>query len=259
MQQPSAPSARGVLIATVVASAALVTSLVTSTFVASRAYVQRGEQSERRSRTLEVTGSARVRISSDLAMWSVRVAGEGKSIEEAYQRLAATSKDVQGFLGERGFGPEAVSLGAIDTHTHYRPDDKGRETREVTAYRLSRRIEVRSGDPGRVAQAAGEVTELLKTGAHVESGAPRYLYTKLADLKVRMIGEATANARERAERIAAESRCRIGAVKDARAGVLQITPPWSVDVSDSGLNDTSSIEKDVTAVMRLAFAIESAN
>jgi hypothetical protein len=90
----------------------------------------------------------------------------------------------------------------------------------------------------------------------VESLAPEFIYTKLADLKLIMIGEATANARERAERIAKESRCKVGSVKDARAGVLQITRPWSTEVTSSGANDTSSVEKDVTSVVHLSLVID---
>jgi len=249
---------RGVVVATGIASLSLVASLVTSTYVLSRAYVKRGEQQYRRLQTLEVRGWAKTRITSDLALWDIRVAGEGKTLEEAFQKLAPTTDAVRAFLTERGFTGDAVTLGAINTSENYRIDEKGRETRELLSYKLTRRFEVSSPDVGKVAKAAGEVTELLKTGAHVESLTPRFVYTKLADLKVRMIGEATANGRERADRIAVESKCRIGALKDARAGVLQVTAPWSTEVSDTGVDDTSTIEKDAKSVVHLTFIVEAA-
>jgi hypothetical protein len=40
-----------------------------------------------------------------------------------------------------------------------------------------------------------------------------------------------------------------------RVGVFQITPRFSTEVSDYGVNDTSSLEKDVTAVVRVTFSI----
>jgi hypothetical protein len=246
-----------ILGATAVASIAVLTSFLTSTVIASRAYVQRGAEAERRARALEVTGSARTRIRSDLALWSIRVAGEAKGLEEAFARLTASVEAVRGFLKGRGFSDEAVTLGSIETTPHFGRDEKGNATREVVTYELARHVEIRVEERVEdVARAAGEVTELLKTGAHVESGAPRFVFTKLADLKLRMIGEATANGRERAERIAVESKCRLGAVKEARAGVLQITRPDSMEVSDSGMNDTTSIAKDVSAVVHLTFLID---
>jgi hypothetical protein len=245
-----------ILGAAVVLSAAVAASFVTSTVVASRAYLQRGEQQVRQSRTLDVTGSARLRISSDLALWTIRVAGEGRTLQEAFQKLDASAAQILEFLAKRGFPADALSLTAISTTPYYRHDEKGRETRELISYQLSRKIEVKSADVRRVAQADGAVTELLQSGVHVESYAPDYIYTKLADIKLEMIGRATANARERAEKIAAESRCRVGAVKDARSGVFQITPPWSTEVSSSGCNDTSSIEKDIASVVHLTLTIE---
>jgi hypothetical protein len=38
--------------------------------------------------------------------------------------------------------------------------------------------------------------------------------------------------------------------------VLQITAADSNEVSDSGMNDTSSLEKDITAVVNVGFAID---
>lgn len=245
-----------IVVAVLVVCVAVGGSFVTSTWVASRAYLKRGEQQERVTRTLDVTGSAKKAITSDLALWSIRVAGEGKTIEDAFTKMTAYGDKVRGFLGDKGFPAEAVKAGPIRTDTHYRKDEKGNATRDITSYELVRVFEVRTADVRLVEKAAGEVTEILKTGAHVESLAPEFVYTKLADLKIQMIGEATRNARERADRIAAESGCRVGTVKDARAGVLQITRPWSTEVSAGGTNDTSSVEKDVTSVVHLSLVIE---
>ncbi|MCI0341908.1 MAG: SIMPL domain-containing protein [Planctomycetales bacterium] len=240
--------------ATAIASLALVISLVTSAVLLSQAYLARGEQPYRHARTLDVTGSAKARIRSDLALWTIRVRGEAPTLEDAYARLDAAVEAVRGFLAPRGF-PDAAA-GPINTETHYRPGPKGQPTREVAAYALTREFRVASPDVAGVGKAAGEVTQLLRTGAHVVSIAPEFVYTKLADLKIRMVREATENGRERAETIAEGSGCRIGAVKEARAGVLQITPPWSTEASSEGIHDTSTVEKDVTAVVRLTFMIE---
>ena len=49
---------------------------------------------------------------------------------------------------------------------------------------------------------------------------------------------------------------RVGKIRSAKMGVFQITPVDSNDVSDSGYNDLSSIEKKVTAVANVSFAIK---
>ena len=64
-----------------------------------------------------------------------------------------------------------------------------------------------------------------------------------------------ANAKKRAESIAKASGNKIGRIRSARMGVFQITPVNSYDVSDWGMNDTSSLEKKVNAVVNVEFAI----
>jgi hypothetical protein len=44
-------------------------------------------------------------------------------------------------------------------------------------------------------------------------------------------------------------------MRSAKMGVFQITPISSVDVSDWGENDTSSLEKKVMAVVKVDFSI----
>ncbi len=252
----SAESRHPAVSATLIASTALIVSLIAAALVVSNAYVRRGEQPYRESKSLEVTGSARERIRSDQATWTIIVAGEAKGQQEAYEKLAAADQGVRTFLSARGFPEAALGYGSIETVTHYRVDEKGRETRDVTSYELRRSIHVSTPDVGRVADAAGAVTELLKTGARVESLSPAFIYTGLAELKIRMIGEATANARARAASIAEKSGCRLGEVRRADAGVLQITRPWSTEVSSGGISDTTTIEKDVTSVVHVTFMIE---
>jgi len=70
-----------------------------------------------------------------------------------------------------------------------------------------------------------------------------------------MLAEAAKDAKTRAERVAASTDSSIGSVRTARMGVLQITPADSNEVSDSGMNDTSSLDKDITAVVNLSFEI----
>ena len=48
---------------------------------------------------------------------------------------------------------------------------------------------------------------------------------------------------------------RLGRLQSVSAGVFQITAPNATDTSDGGVYDTSTIEKDVTAVVKLTFGL----
>lgn len=84
----------------------------------------------------------------------------------------------------------------------------------------------------------------------------QYFYSKLADLKSEMLNEATKNAFERAESIAKSTNNHAGAVITASQGVFQITSRDSIDTSDYGIYDTSTIDKKITAVVRVSFKVK---
>ena len=148
------------------------------------------------------------------------------------------------------------TVSAITTTTNKRRDSEGNETSEITGYTLQQQIEVRSTDVAKIAQVAREATELINQGILIESKAPQYYYTAIGDLKIEMLGEAAKDAKERAARIAQSTGNSIGAVRSAKMGVLQVTAADSTDVSDYGVYDTSTIEKDMTAVVNVSFAVD---
>ncbi len=232
-------------------------SLVTSAIVGARAYEVRGNQAVRQSQTITVKGSTRQRIESDRAVWRIGVRGEGQTLPEAFGVLDTGVQRVQAYLKQAGFGDAEIGLGAIDTQTQYGRDDKGNVTHEVVGYSLSRSFVVTTNAVRRIQQSAGRVTELIQEGVLVVSQAPAYYYTQLAALKIELMAAASADARARADRIAGSTGCRLGVLRDAQMGVLQVTAPDSTDVADYGLYDTSTIVKDVSAVVTTTFGIAS--
>lgn len=243
--------------ATTIVAIACLASFITSTVVAARAYVARGEQVTRDEQVIRVKGSTRKRIHSDRAVWRIFVRGEAKELKEAFAVLDRGIQRVRKFLKEHGFEDVEIGLGSIDTTTHYVRNKKGQQTRQIESYTLSRTFFVTTGDVRRVLHTTGEVTQLIQEGVLVISCAPEYYYTGLAGLKVELMSTASADARARADKIAEAAGCRVAEVRSARMGVLQITQPYSTEVSDYGIHDTSTIDKDVRAVVTAEFRIES--
>jgi hypothetical protein len=232
-------------------------SLVTSTAVVARAYQRRGDQAARHEQTMCVKGSTRRRIHSDRAVWRITVRAENRELKEAYATLDEGVRKVLVFLEKKGFTPAEYNPGAITTTAHYERDAKGNETRKIIEYTLNRDIGVWTSDVDRVGRTAGEVTELIQDGVLVMSDHPEYYYTGLAKLKLELMGEASKDARARAEEIARNAGGRVADVRSAHMGVLQITQPLSTETSSEGVYDTSTIEKDVQAVVTVTFRIES--
>jgi len=232
-------------------------SVITSAVVASRAYQGRAALSARTQQDLTVKGSARTRVRSDLAVWHIAVSGEGADLKQAYGVLEFGIDRVQAFLREQSFADPEIGLSAIDTQPHMVRDKNGQETHQVDAYTLNRTFVVTTPDVERINHAASQVTQLLQENVRVVSHAPQYSYTKLADMKVQILGEASRDALGRAAEIASNAGCRVGEVRRAQSGVIQITQPNSTDVSGEGIYDTSTIEKDISVVVTVTFGIQN--
>ena len=71
-----------------------------------------------------------------------------------------------------------------------------------------------------------------------------------------MLAEVAKDARSRAESLASNSGGKIGSLRSAKMCVFQITQPNSTGVSDMGINDTSSLAKEITAVVNVKFSVK---
>lgn len=213
-------------------------------------------KSKKGDEAITVTGSARKRIKSDLVVWSAAITFQAPKLADAYRSLSESVPRVRQYLISKGIPENQIQISSITTTTLKKQDENGVESSEITGYSLRQQLEVRSNEVERIAQIAREATELINQDILIESGAPQYYYTQLGDLKIEMLGEAARDAKIRAERIAASTGNSIGTVRSAKMGVLQITAADSTEVSDMGISDTSSIDKDMTAVVNVSFAIE---
>ena len=205
--------------------------------------------------TVTVTGSARKRIKSDLIVWRATVSYQSSQMSEAYRSLKDSVPRVKAYLVEKGVPENQITISSVSTQTQQAKNEEGQQTGQITGYNLSQSLEVRSTDVDKIAGISRAVTELIEQGIFLESAAPEYHYTKLGDLKIQMLAEAAKDGKVRAQQIASSTGSNVGSVRSARMGVLQITPADSNEVSDYGMNDTSSLEKDVTAVVNVSFAV----
>ena len=205
---------------------------------------------------ITVTGSAKKRIKSDLVVWSAGVTAQSPQLTDAYKQLSDSIPKIKQYLISKGISENEMTISSIATTTLKKQDANGAETSEITGYMLKQSIDVRSNDVDKIAQIARQATELINQGILIESTPPQYYYTQIGDLKTEMLGEASKDAKVRAEKIAASTGNSIGAVRSAKMGVLQITAADSTEVSDMGMYDTTTIDKDLTAVVNISFAVD---
>lgn len=208
------------------------------------------------SQLISVTGSARRSVRSDLVIWRSSYQVEAPTLLAAHQRLRDDFAKVQRFLTERSLREVAVGPVQIREVTERVTLRDGAEstTRRV-GYRLSQVVEVRSPEVDRVPGLATESAELLEQGVTFVSDSMEFIYTKAGEAKVEMMAEATKDARARANQIAENGGRAIRGLREARMGVIQINPLHSTATSWEGNNDTTALEKTITATVSASFSL----
>ncbi|MBM7853935.1 hypothetical protein JOC37_000300 [Desulfohalotomaculum tongense] len=235
----------------VIAAAILSAALVICAFVLAKPL----ENYAKSKSSITVTGSAKKQIKSDLVVWRGSFYREAEQLDVAYKDLKADLETVKAYLVDKGIPEKDIVVSSINTSPQYIYNKYG-NTGEISGYRLSQEIEVESKDVDKLTAIARESTELIEQGILFESYPPEYFYTKLNDLKIDMLAEATKDAKKRAEKMAESTGSKIGHLRSARMGVFQITPVHSNEVSSLGINDTTSLMKEITAVANVEFSLE---
>jgi hypothetical protein len=206
--------------------------------------------------TITVTGSAQKEIKSDLAEWHATFSAISPALADAYQKLQTNNSKVKSYLVSKGFAAEKLKFSSVNTQTLYVLNDKGTSTNQISGYKLTQDVSIESNEIDKIDQLSREATELIMQGVEINSFPPSFFYTKLGDLKVEMIGLASKDAKTRAEQIASSTGNTIGEVRSSKMGVIQINAKNNTEVSDYGVNDVTSLDKTITAVVTMSFSIE---
>ncbi|NQW09063.1 MAG: SIMPL domain-containing protein [Alphaproteobacteria bacterium] len=203
-------------------------------------------------RYVTVKGLAERDVRADLAIWPVRVTAAGNNLGAAQARIDRSVDALTVFLVGEGLAKNAITPGRVEVTDllaqSYRP-----EGAEKARYILAQTVVVRTTEIDKVAAASARIGELVKLDvALADTGGPTYAFTGLNAIKPEMIAEATKSAREGAERFAADSNSRVGAIRRANQGVFTIG--GTVDAAIG--SPESSIDKRVRVVSTLQFYLE---
>jgi len=203
--------------------------------------------------TVSVTGSARKPISSNLVRWSLRVSHESPKAAEAARHLRGEVATVRLFLERQGIPGAAIKPDVV--YAEKQVVDLGHHRHRVS-FRVSQGLNVSTPRLDVVEQAATRVGLLIAQGIDVTAEQPAYISTELTKAKLDALAAATADARQRAEILVKGLGGKLGPMRKTQLGVYQITPRDSTEISDYGINDTTSREKDVNAVVTATFAVK---
>lgn len=222
-------------------------------------------------KTLEVKGSAKKAIVSDTITWDGTITTRDPSLVKAYDKLKADSDRVAAYIKAAGIPDKEVTFSSISTNKIYKKEvvpgqvsGEGKvsqgstivQTNKVEFYVLTQTVTIESRNMEKVPGLSRSITSLIKDDVEIESASPHYLYSKLSELKIDMLAEATKDATLRANQIVSNANGKLGRLVEAKMGIMQINPKGITDVSGTGNNDTTSLEKEILAVVTVRFELK---
>lgn len=214
------------------------------------------KQARSTEQTIEISGSSRKAIVSDLGMLGASISAFGSTQGDAYRNLESQKPAVLKYLASKGFAENKVTFSTATNFPVTELNEQGYSTGNVRGYNFSQRFQIESSNVQMIREISLELTALAEQGISLNVESPQYLYTKLQDIKADVQAEAAKDAMARAKKIAEATGSNLGNIRSARLGVLQITPKNSTEISDYGMNDVSAIEKEITATINASFEIE---
>ena len=212
-------------------------------------------------KTVSVVGMAERDFTSDLIVWRISYSVLNSNMRDGYSQLKNVNKIVTDYLKSKGINEEEMTFLAIesDEENEYHYDETNHHSYYTfKGYRMRQVVKIESNDVDGVEKISREISELLDKGIQLSSNDLSYYYTKLSDLKIEMLAEATDNARNRAKTIAKSAGSHLGGLQTANMGVFQITAPNSSDEDYSwgGTFNTSSKKKRASINMRLTYYVK---
>jgi uncharacterized protein len=204
------------------------------------------------SNTLTVTGSATATSTADVGKLTVTVTrvAEEDAISPTQQRIAADSAIVKKFFTDNDIAPDSVETSTIFSDREYTSDQYA-----PRRYNVRQDITITSNDPHVIQKLSKDVASLSSRGIFIQINQPQYFISNLPALRVQLIGEAVKDAKARAESIAESAGQRVGRLQSAASGVVQVMAPNSIDISDYGSYDSSTIEKTVMVTTKAVFLV----
>ncbi len=203
---------------------------------------------------LSVTGSASKEVVADQAKFSgdfSRVTNLS-SLKYGYDQMARDLSFLKTFLKSQGIDEKNIIISPVLMNEIY----DGNNNKPEKEYTLRQNIEIASTDVSKMATLAQATVSLINSGVIFTTNPVQYYYSKLPDVRVSLLSDAVKDARARAEKISESTGRKVGSVKSASSGVVQVLPRNSLDVSDYGTYDTSTVDKNIMVTVRVTFSMK---
>lgn len=201
--------------------------------------------------TVVVKGLAEEIVKADLAIWEMKYVVTGNDVIKAQKDISNQTQIIQSFLKENGFEEGEITVGRLETNDLNANPYRNSYENNIR-FILTQTVTVKSHNVDLVAESLNKSGDLVAKGIIFNSdyGSPvSYLFTKLNEIKPKMLEEATENARNAAAEFAKSSKSKVGKIKYANQGMFSILP--SEETASS--SESQQIKKKVRVVSTIEY------
>lgn len=178
-------------------------------------------------RSVTVKGLAEREVPADIVIWPISFTEASNNLNELYASIEQGNNNIRHFLEGKGIPAEEISVSSPSIVDKSAQQYGGNQDAQFR-YTASQTVTVYSTRVDEARLIMSELSELGKQGLVLNSNdyqsQVEYVYTGLNDVKPAMIEDATQNAREVANKFAADSGSRLGKIKRASQGQFSISP-----------------------------------
>ncbi len=210
-------------------------------------------------RTVTVKGLADKEVVADFIIWTLNMRRAGADIATVQTEIKRDRDRLIQFLSKQGLVEaefERVPISIQDKQAvQYPVAGSAKDT--SSRYIASATVIIRSAKVDVVRTAFGATDELMQAGILLTGGRDDgrsnlvYRFTKFNELRPELIADATKNARSSAEKFAADSNKKVGAIRSAQQGLIQIFGEEGQD--EAGGYTTTSYRKKIRVVNTIGF------
>jgi hypothetical protein len=207
--------------------------------------------SARNEQSIRVVGQGVKSVTSDIAKWNITI-NVMTGIANKNEGPSLLQKDllkIKQYLIGNGIDEKDILVEPVNSYANYGNDG-------INGYSFNQRIEARCNDIDRLEKMALDNEAMSKQGIYLQNSDIEYFVSNLADIKAEMLALATIDAKARAAEIAKSSGNKVCSLLSAKSGVFQIRKPLSMDISDYGIYNTSSKEKEIAVTVTATFKIK---
>ena len=212
-------------------------------------------------RTVTVKGLVEMEVKADQAVWTLGFRRASDDLKDAHTKISSDREAAIAFLKNQGFKDDEIGRQPTRTIDKLAREYGQSQPGERFRYVVTSSLVVTTKNVDLVTKALGVTEELLKSGVVLDgqqeggTANPRYVITTFNALRPQLLAEATKNARMTAQQFASDSGARVGKIRSANQGTIQIFGTDGHDES-APYSPTSTPSKKIRVVSTFEFELQ---